>query len=159
MDSSTVVAGRKKGMTRVFNPSLMLALITVQFIVSAMAHADELPPIAPLLAHADVTAGAKLAQNRCSACHTFNKGGANQFGPNLWNAATSPHAYIHDYNYSDAFKKMHTKSWTDGALNRFLYDPKSYAPGTKMTFPGIKDAQERANVIAWLHTLSDHPHK
>ncbi|MDE3016780.1 MAG: c-type cytochrome [Pseudomonadota bacterium] len=143
--------------------SLPMAAITVLVIlmplVPATARAGDPAPIAPLMPHADVAAGARLAQNKCSACHTFNKGGINQFGPNLWNAANSRQAYIHDYHYSVAFRRMHDTQWTDEALNRFLYNPQAYAPGTKMTFPGLKDAGQRAAVIAWLHTLSDKPHK
>jgi cytochrome c len=54
-------------------------------------------------------------------------------------------------------KAMHDKIWTVDELNEFLYNPRGHIPGTKMTFAGIKNDSDRANVIAWLRTLSDNP--
>lgn len=124
---------------------------------SLYAEGDSNPsPIASLLATADVTVGKQLA-NKCTACHTFEKGGAKRYGPNLWNIVGAPHARDPDYSYSASLKAMHDRQWTDEELNKYLFNPHSHTPGTKMTFGGMKDAQERANLIAWLHTLSDSP--
>ena len=90
-------------------------------------------------------------------CHTFDKGGHNHFGPNLWNIAGSPVAHVDGYHFSDALGKMHDQTWTDGSLDHFLTNPQAFVPGTKMAFGGMKNADDRAAMIAWLHTLSDNP--
>jgi cytochrome c len=115
-----------------------------------------LPPIAPLLAKADVAAGEKYAKNVCAACHTFNEGGKAGIGPNLYSVVGGPHAHMQGFSYSDALKKKQG-SWTYDELNEWLHKPSAYAPGTRMTFAGISNNQERANVIDFLHTLSQHP--
>ncbi len=109
-----------------------------------------------LIAKADVSAGHNKAQV-CGACHTFDKGGSAKVGPNLYNIVNRVQAQAPEFSYSDAIKGMGTGRWSYEALDSFLFDPRAYAPGTKMTALGIKDAQERANVIAWLRTLSDKP--
>lgn len=117
---------------------------------------EALPPIAALLAKADVAAGEKYAKNVCSACHTFNDGGKAGIGPNLYNVVGGPHAHMAGFNYSDSLKSK-TGPWTFDALNEWLHKPSAYAPGTRMTFAGINNNQERANVIAYLRTLSPNP--
>ncbi|MFO1057285.1 MAG: cytochrome c family protein [Dongiaceae bacterium] len=109
-----------------------------------------------LLAKADVAKGQK-ATAVCGACHSFDKGGPNKVGPNLWNVVGGPHAHKEDYGYSDAMKALHDKPWTFEALDAFLTAPQKDIPGTKMTFPGIKKAEQRADVIAYLRSLSDSP--
>lgn len=113
-------------------------------------------PIAPLLAAADPQAGQK-ASRPCLACHTFEQGGPNRVGPNLWNIVNAPHAHLEGFAYSDAMKALHDKPWDYEALNRFLADPRGTVPGTKMIFAGIKNQKDRADLIAWLRTLSDNP--
>jgi len=113
-------------------------------------------PIGPLLAKADVAAGEKYARV-CGTCHTFNKGGNALIGPNLYGVVGGPHAHMAGYDYSDAMKALHDTPWSFDELNVFLYNPRAHIEGTKMTFAGIKDDQTRANVIAWLRTLSDSP--
>ena len=112
--------------------------------------------IAELLKTADAAQGEKLAK-KCGACHNFEKGGPNKVGPNLWDVVGAKHAHKEDYNYSDAIKGMHDKEWSYAELDAFLTAPKTYAPGTKMTFPGLKKPEERAAVIAYLRSLSDNP--
>ncbi len=123
---------------------------------SAPAPDAPLEPIAPLLASADVKAG-EAAAKKCVACHSFDKGGANKVGPNLWEIVGAKHAHIGTFAYSDALKKMAAADWSYEELNKFLANPKAYAPGTKMSFAGIKKAEERAQVIAYLRSLSDAP--
>ncbi len=113
-------------------------------------------PIEPLLAKADAAAGQKYARV-CGTCHSFDKGQAAMIGPNLYGVVGGPHAHMEGFDYSDAMKAMHDHMWTFDELNVFLYNPRAHIPGTKMTFAGIKGDQDRANVIAWLRTLSDSP--
>lgn len=114
--------------------------------------------IAPLLAAADTAAGQKIAR-ACQACHSFEKGGANKVGPNLYGIVGNNHAHAEGFSYSAGMAAMHDKKWSYDELNHFLYSPKEYVKGTKMTFAGVKNDQDRANLIAWLRTLSDSPEK
>jgi cytochrome c len=112
------------------------------------------PPIGLLLAKADPKKGEQEAQV-CTVCHTFAKGEPNKIGPNLWNVADS--AMGEDRNGFDFSSAMETKKgtkWTPELLNKWLTDPQAFIPGTKMTFAGISNPQERANVIAYLETLT-----
>ena len=93
---------------------------------------------------------------QCQACHTFEKGGPNPVGPNLWNVVNRPRASEPGFNYSGAMKSK-GGNWTFDELNKFLANPRSYIPGTNMTFAGLSRAEPRADVIDFLHTLSDNP--
>lgn len=117
---------------------------------------EKLEPIAPLLASAKVADG-EAAAKKCVTCHSFNKGGANKVGPNLWDIVGANHAHIDGYAYSAALVGMKAKPWTYEDLNAFLVNPKAYAPGTKMAFAGIRKPEERAALIAYLRSLSDAP--
>ncbi|MFQ5466775.1 MAG: c-type cytochrome [Kiloniellaceae bacterium] len=112
--------------------------------------------IAPLLAAADPDVGAKVSR-KCAACHTLNKGGANKIGPNLWNVVNRPIAAADGYSYSTALKGKAGETWSYDNLNAFLTKPKDWAPGTKMGFAGLKKIGTRAELIAYLRTLSDAP--
>jgi cytochrome c len=111
--------------------------------------------VAPLLATADIASGQKVAK-KCTSCHTFEKGGKNKIGPNLWNTVGSKPAAADGFSYSSALKGL-SVDWGYEELNKFLYKPKDYAKGTKMTFAGLKKTQDRANLIAYLRSLSDNP--
>lgn len=117
----------------------------------------ELPPIAPLLAKADVQAGDKFVHTVCTACHSFNEGGKPIVGPNLYGIVGAPHDHEAGFNYSPALEKFKGQAWTYDALNHWLDKPSEYAPGTRMTYAGISNAQQRADVIAYLRTLSKNP--
>ena len=110
----------------------------------------------PLIATADVAAGQKKAQ-ACGACHTLDKDGGTKVGPNLWGIVNRPHAHASGFSYSDAIKGMNMRPWSYEEIDSFLFDPQAHAPGTRMPFAGVKDTQERANVIAYLRTLADKP--
>ncbi len=112
--------------------------------------------LAALLAAADPAQGQTVAK-KCAACHNFEKGGPNKVGPNLWDIVGAKHAHKEDYSYSDAIKGMAGKEWTYAELDAFLTAPKAYAPGTKMTFVGIKKPEDRAALLAYLRSLSDSP--
>lgn len=112
-------------------------------------------PILALLATASVEQGQKLGK-ACAACHAFDKGGANKVGPGLWGVVNAEKAHHAGFSYSSALSDKGGK-WTYADLNHFLWKPKDFVPGTKMTFAGLKKAEERAAVIAWLRTLADSP--
>lgn len=125
---------------------------------AATPAAEEKPvDILPLLAKADIEAG-KGQLKKCAACHSFDKGGKNGVGPNQYGLVGGPVAHMDGFAYSDALKALHgSKKWGYQELSEFLANPKKYVPGNKMAFAGIKNPQDRANLIAYLNTLSDHP--
>ena len=114
-------------------------------------------PIAPLLASADPKVGDQFAHRVCVACHTFDKGGKNGVGPNLYGVVGGPHGHEAGFSYSPAMEKYKGQPWTFDALNEWLYKPSAYAPGTRMSFAGITNDKQRADVIAYLRSLSDNP--
>ena len=123
----------------------------------AAAPAEEkIEAVIPLLATADLKAG-EATFKKCATCHSIEKGAAAKIGPNLWGVVGGPHAHMQGFAYSDALKGKQG-NWDYDALNAWLFSPKAYAPGTKMSFAGLKDVKERANVIAWLRTQSDSPY-
>ncbi len=113
-------------------------------------------PIAALLAKADPSAGQADAQKLCGACHTLNPGGGNMVGPNLYGVIGDPIAQKAGYEFSSALKGK-KGPWTFDAMNDWLTDPKSYAPGTKMAFAGITSDRQRADVIDYLRTDAAKP--
>ena len=120
------------------------------------APAEKKPePVSPLLANADVAEG-EASFKKCATCHTAEKGGANKVGPNLWGVVGGPHGHMEGFSYSEALKGK-PGNWDYESLNAWLESPKTYAPGTKMTFAGLKKVEDRANLIAWLRTQSDSP--
>ena len=106
-------------------------------------------PIATRLASADLAKG-EASFKKCVACHTIAQGGANGIGPNLYASVGKSHGHVPGFAYSDALKSV-PGNWTFEALDEWLTSPRKYAPGTKMTFAGIGDPQERANVIAYMN--------
>ena len=90
------------------------------------------------------------------ACHTFNKGGPNRVGPNLWGLVNRPKASEAGFNYSAAMKGKGGE-WTYDDLNKYLANPKAFVPGTNMQFAGLNRGSERADLINYLHTLADNP--
>jgi cytochrome c len=121
----------------------------------ASAPKEAEPPMEAMMASASVEKG-QAAAKQCQACHTFEKGGPNRVGPNLWGIVGRPRASEAGFNYSAAMKAK-GGSWTFGELYAFLANPRGYIPGTNMTFAGLARGQQRADVIDFLHTLSDSP--
>jgi cytochrome c len=115
----------------------------------------EVVPIAKLLQTASVEKG-EAAAKKCGACHTFEKGGPNRVGPNLYGIVGDKKGEGRGFNFSAAMKAKGGE-WTYDDLNAFITNPKGFVPGTAMGFAGIQKDSERADVIDYLHTLSDNP--
>jgi cytochrome c len=116
-------------------------------------------PIGPLLAKADAAAGEAVFK-KCASCHTVDKGGPNKVGPNLWGVVNRPVASHEGFSYSagmQTFAEGGKVVWDYDHLSYFLEAPKKHVPGTAMGFAGIKKADERANLIAWLREQADSP--
>ena len=132
------------------------AIEVAQAATTDAAAAVKAEPLPVLLAKADIGKGMAGAK-ACAACHNFEKGGANKVGPALWNVVGRKMGSADGFTYSDGFKAMGDKPWEFDALDAWLKAPKEYIPGTKMAFGGIRNDQDRANVIAYLDSLSDAP--
>ena len=109
-------------------------------------------PIEPVMAKADPAHGQQVAKV-CLQCHTFEKGGANKIGPNLFGVMEENIANVKGYQFSQALAGHKSEKWDPDKLNVWLYKPQTFAQGTKMSFPGLPKAQDRADVIAYLQSL------
>ena len=121
---------------------------------AAATQPDE--PIEKLLASANVEKGATVAK-KCLACHDFAKGGPNKVGPNLWGVLDRDKGAVSGFAYSSSFKQKMSGRWTIDDLNKYLLNPKAMVPGTSMAFIGLNKGNERADVLAYLNSLSDSP--
>ncbi len=128
---------------------------------AAPAAAEEAAPAGPepmlaLLANADIANGEKITR-RCTSCHGFEQGGGAKVGPNLYNVVGGPKAHMEGFAYSSAMAERHDQQWGYTELNHFLWNPKDYVPGTKMNFAGLKSPQDRADLVAYMRSLSPSP--
>ena len=114
------------------------------------------PPVEALLASADPEKGHADTQKLCTSCHTFNEGGKAGVGPNLYGVVGLKHGHMEGFSYSSAITAKQGP-WTFDELYEWLKSPRTYAPGTKMSFAGIDNPKERADVIAYLNSNSAHP--
>ncbi len=134
--------------------------IDVPEIADASAPAAPTGPfdIATILANANITKGEKQIK-ACAACHSFEKGGANKVGPNLYNIVNKKMGTTDGYSYSKALaaKTAEGAVWDYQSLSEFFKKPKNYLPGTKMSYAGIKKPEKRADLIMYLRSLSDNP--
>lgn len=120
------------------------------------ATVEEGPDLATLLAAADPSRGEGGAR-ACASCHTFVEGGANGTGPNLWNIVGRPVASHEGFTrYSSALQE-YGGNWTFERLDAFLQSPRNTVPGTGMSFGGIRRDTQRADMLAYLRTLSNNP--
>jgi cytochrome c len=113
------------------------------------------PPLAALLAKADAAAGEADAKP-CRPCHSFERSAVAKVGPPLYDVVGRPVASIAGYRYSAAMKALGGQ-WSYDRLERLLADPSAFIAGTRMSFSGEPDAQKRADILAYLRTLSDSP--
>jgi cytochrome c len=116
------------------------------------------PPVVPIesrLAQADVKKG-EADTKPCQSCHNLEKGGGVKIGPPLFGIVARPKGTVPSFDYSEAIKSK-GGTWTYEDLDKFLASPKAYAQGTKMAYAGEADPAKRADLIDYLHTLSDNP--
>jgi cytochrome c len=115
-------------------------------------------PIEVRLAAADKAKG-ENGFKQCAACHTPDKGGANKVGPNLWNVMGRAKGQVAGFAYSAGLKEIAGKGekWDFAAMDKFLENPKGYIKGTSMSFGGIANAKNRADLVAYLATINDAP--
>ena len=108
-----------------------------------------------LLAIASIEDGKKVS-SKCTACHGFNSGGNNRIGPNLWGILGKAKAEASGFKYSDSLKGL-GGIWSIEDMNLWLKSPKKYAPGNSMAFVGLRKDKDRANLIAYLNSMSESP--
>lgn len=121
--------------------------------VAAAAPAEEAEPLPVLLAAGDAESGARVAR-KCTACHTFDQGGANKVGPNLWGVLGRTKGAVDGFSYSAAMAD-HGGIWGYQEMHDFLAKPRDYLPGTKMAFAGLRRPAEIADIIAYLRENHD----
>ena len=112
-------------------------------------------PIETLLATASTQRGASAAK-QCEICHNLGKGQGKKIGPDLYGVVGRKVAAQADFNYSPQLKAK-GGTWTFDALDKWLLNPRADVPGTLMTFAGIANEKQRADVIAYLNSNSDKP--
>jgi cytochrome c len=104
----------------------------------------------PVVVRAADTAAGQAAYARCKICHTLEAGGRSPVGPNLHGIFGRKAGTLEGYSYSAAMKNSGIV-WDDETLAKYLRDPRGSMPGNKMAFPGIKNDEEMANLLAYLH--------
>tara|TARA_R110002072_G_scaffold138109_5_gene281212 strand:- start:39933 stop:40610 length:678 start_codon:yes stop_codon:yes gene_type:complete len=119
---------------------------------------DAGPDLGTLLASADAAAGEAVFA-KCTACHTIEQGGANGIGPNLYGVmGTAIGAHAPGFAYSSALAE-HGGQWTWENMDAWLTSPRAFASGTKMSFAGLSNPEDRANVMEYLSTFGGAPAK
>jgi cytochrome c len=126
--------------------------------VAASAPAAAAEPIAVRLASADKGKG-EATFKQCATCHTPEKGGPNKIGPNMWGVLGRSKGQVAGFTYSAALKTVSAKGekWDFETIDKFVENPKGYITGTSMSFAGISNPKTRADLVAYLNTLSDSP--
>ena len=112
-------------------------------------------PIENLLATASVERGTQ-AVRQCIACHNFQEGQGTKTGPDLYGIVGRKIAFVANFNYSAPLRRL-SGDWTFDELNKWLTNPRGMVPGTAMTFAGIRNEKQRADLIVYLNTLSKNP--
>ncbi|WP_343116692.1 c-type cytochrome [Ostreiculturibacter nitratireducens] len=130
--------------------SAVMVAVAIPFATSAEAQTVE-----ERMAAASAEAGEAVFR-KCMACHTVEKDGGNRVGPNLYGVVGGPKAATEGFRYSPTIAEA-GGTWSLEELDAFLENPRKAMPGTRMTFAGLRDPQDRANVIAYLNAHSDEP--
>lgn len=131
----------------------------VEIADAGSAASDEPEPVFDLglaLANADPARGESSFKQKCQSCHAIEQGGGNGIGPALWNTVGAPKAGHEGFRYSNALSGM-SGEWTYENLNDWLKNPSGYVSGTSMAFAGLNRDSERANVIAYMTSMSENP--
>jgi cytochrome c len=147
---STIVAGE---VFHVERPEKMAYPIEGVEVEGEGAEAQQ--PIEFYLASADPAKGADVFK-KCQACHTIEQGGANGLGPNLWGTMGAPLGHVPGFAYSPDLQGK-GGNWDWNAMSEWLANPKKFIPGTKMTFAGLSNPEDRANVMAYLNSKGASP--
>jgi cytochrome c len=139
-------------------PGYIIAVAATPPPSAGASAAPAVEPIAVRLASASLDNGADIAK-KCLACHTLMKDQPAKVGPNLFGVLGGPSAHMEGFKYSDAMLAEHSMglTWTYANLDQFLTAPKTFIPGTAMGFAGLPSPKDRADVIAYIRTLSDNP--
>ncbi|MBP7241917.1 MAG: cytochrome c family protein [Amaricoccus sp.] len=125
------------------------ALAAAPLVVWAAAAAAQDAPAG------DVAAGEKVFR-KCAACHTLDPSGKSRVGPDLYGVVGRTTGTLEGFKYSEAMTKAGEEGhvWTVEELDLYLENPKTMLPGNKMTFVGLKKPEERADVIAYIQSVS-----
>ena len=152
-----IVSGAVFSPSRLSKPGYDLPDAPAQDTAKGDASASAAPatPLPVLLAKADPAKGQSWAK-ACGACHNFEKGAAAKVGPPLYGVVGRKVASIEGFSYSDALKAK-GGVWTFDDINKFITNPKAYVAGTKMGYAGEESPEKRADIVDYLHTLSDSP--
>ena len=137
-------------------PGYLIAVAETTAAGAAAAPAEPEVSLGTLMATADKAKGEDDAK-ACAACHEFTKGGTTKVGPDLYGIVGRGIGTVPGFAYTDGFKTMAGKDWDYDSLNEWLKKPSGFIKGTKMTFSGISNPHTRADVLAYLGSLSDSP--
>jgi len=129
-------------------------------VASSSAEEEDVGPVdfGLLLANADLSSGERVSR-RCTSCHSFEEGGPDMIGPHMWDVMGRKVASVDGYAYSGAMKVYGEGGALWGYENMYAYleRPSAYVEGTAMSFAGLRDRDDRIDIIAYMRTLSADP--
>jgi len=122
--------------------------------IATKPNAAAIPAVVANALAGNAAKGKKTFRKKCMSCHTMDKGGKDRTGPNLWAIVGRAKGAAENFRYSNTLK-MFGGVWTEAEIGSFIAGPRTFIRDTKMTFAGLKSAEDRADVIAYLKTLTD----